>query len=89
MQQTTGIESKQGVTLKCPVCKAPELRVTDLEDGLRFRNCLSVRETGSGVGVLKWLEGHGPNLPERSEQDSGLALAEPVSISIALSVVSG
>jgi Zn-finger nucleic acid-binding protein len=75
--QTNTIE-KDGLTMKCPVCKSPQLEATDLEDGLRFFRCSECRgKWVRGAEYWKWLEQHGPNLPERSEQDSGLSLAEP------------
>jgi len=76
--QTNAIGTKEGVVMKCPVCKSPELRATDLEDGLTFHNCPQCRGNWiRGAEYWKWLEQHGPNLPERSDQDTGLSLAEP------------
>jgi len=64
--------------MKCPVCKSPELHATDLEAGLTFFNCPKCRGNWvRGAEYWKWLEQHGPNLPERWDQDTGLSLAEP------------
>ena len=64
--------------MKCPVCKSPELQALDLEAGLRFFHCPACRGNWvRGVEYWKWWEQHGPNLPERMDQDSGLTLAEP------------
>ena len=64
--------------MKCPVCKSPELRATQLEEGLTVHNCPQCQGNWiRGREYWKWLEQHGPNLPERSDQDSGLSLAEP------------
>jgi Zn-finger nucleic acid-binding protein len=66
------------ILMNCPVCKTPELISTDLESNLTSFRC---PECGGnwirGAEYWKWLEVHGPNLPERSDQDSGLSLAEP------------
>jgi Zn-finger nucleic acid-binding protein len=76
--QTNAIEMKERVALKCPVCKSPELEATDLEAALRFFNCPQCHGNWiRGTEYWKWLEQHGLNLPERSDQDSGLSLAEP------------
>ncbi len=76
--QTKASVTQATLTMKCPVCKSPELQATDLEAGLTFYNCPQCRGNWvRGVEYFKWLELHGPNLTERSDQDSGLALAEP------------
>ena len=76
--KTKSIETQATVTMKCPVCKSPELQVTDLEAGLRFRNCPQCHGNWiRGKEYWKWLEQHGTNLPERRDQDSGLSVAEP------------
>jgi Zn-finger nucleic acid-binding protein len=66
------------ILMNCPVCKTPELISTDLESNLTSYRC---PECGGnwirGAEYWRWLERHGPNLPERSDQDSGLSLAEP------------
>jgi Zn-finger nucleic acid-binding protein len=66
------------ILMNCPVCKTPELISTDLESNLTSFRC---PECGGnwirGAEYWRWLERHGPNLPERSDQDSGLSLAEP------------
>ncbi|HLN97268.1 MAG TPA: zf-TFIIB domain-containing protein [Pyrinomonadaceae bacterium] len=76
--QTKPIQTKEGVVLKCPLCKSPELSPTELEAGLRFFHCPQCRGNWvRGTEYFKWLEQHGPNLPERSGQAGGLSLAEP------------
>src|SRR6266508_3408934 len=76
--QTNSIGTKERAALKCPVCKSPELRATDLEAGLTFFNCPECRGNWLRVAQYwKWLQQHGPNLPQRSDQDSGLSLVEP------------
>ena len=76
--QTSAIETKQDVVLKCPVCKSPELELTDMEDSLRFFRCPECRGKWiRGAEYWNWLEQRGTNLPERSDQDTGLSLAEP------------
>jgi len=64
--------------MNCPVCKTPELISTELESNLTSFRCA---ECGGnwirGAEYWKWLEEHGPNLPERNDRDSGLSLAEP------------
>jgi Zn-finger nucleic acid-binding protein len=76
--QAKATKTMERVALKCPVCKSPELDATGLEAGLTFFNC---HKCGGnwvrGVEYWRWLEQHGPNLPERWDQDSGLSLAEP------------
>ena len=64
--------------MNCPVCKSTALVSSDLESNLpslRCPNCLGnwIR----GAEYWKWLEAHGPNLPERNDRDTGLSLAEP------------
>src|SRR6266511_932032 len=69
--QTNSIGTKERAALKCPVCKSPELRATDLEAGLTFFNCPECRGNWlRGAQYWKWL-------PQRSDQDSGLSLVEP------------
>lgn len=76
--QANVIETNPNLVLKCPRCKSPELNPTELEAGLRFFHCPSCRGNWiRGTEYWKWLERHGPNLPERWDQDSGLTLAEP------------
>jgi Zn-finger nucleic acid-binding protein len=76
--QTKSIVTQERVAMKCPVCKSPELQATDLEAGLKFFHCPECRGNWiRGVQYWKWLEQHGPNLPERRDQDSSLSLAEP------------
>jgi len=76
--QTNPTGTKEAIVMKCPVCKSPELRATVMEDGLTFHNCTQCRGNWiRGAEYWKWLEQHGSNLPERSDQDTGLSLAEP------------
>lgn len=64
--------------MNCPVCKSSELALTDLESGLSAMNCHGCGGNWiRGAEYWKWLEKHGPNLPERAEQTSGLSLSEP------------
>lgn len=64
--------------MKCPVCKSSELHATNLEAGLTFLNCPVCRGNWvRGVEYWKWLEQHGPNLPERWDQHTRLSLTEP------------
>lgn len=64
--------------MNCPVCQTSELLPTELEANLSALQC-SVCDGHwiSGAEYWQWLEEHGPNLPERDDQDSGLSLAEP------------
>jgi Zn-finger nucleic acid-binding protein len=76
--QINPIETHERVALRCPVCKAPDLVPTELEAGLRFFNCPNCQGNWiRGAEYWKWLEQHGANLPERSDHDTGLLLAEP------------
>jgi Zn-finger nucleic acid-binding protein len=64
--------------MNCPVCNTPELISTELESELlSFRCPECVGNWIRGAEYWKWLDEHGPNLPERSDRDSGLSLAEP------------
>lgn len=64
--------------LKCPVCKSPQLQLTEAEVGLNFSHCPECMGNWiRGAEYWKWLEQHGQNLPERSPQETGLLLAEP------------
>lgn len=70
--------NREDVKMKCPVCKSPELAAADLEDGLRFFRCSQCSGRWiRGAEYWRWLEQHGPNLPERTETDNGLSPAEP------------
>ena len=64
--------------MKCPVCLSSVLVETKLEStlpALRCNNCGGnwIR----GAEYWKWLDEHGPTLPERPPNDTGLSLAEP------------
>jgi Zn-finger nucleic acid-binding protein len=62
--------------MNCPVCKSPELVATNLETNLTSFKCPDCGGNWiRGAAYWKWLEVHGPNLPER-EADESLALAE-------------
>jgi Zn-finger nucleic acid-binding protein len=75
--QTNPIETLRPA-LKCPVCKSPELQLAEAEAGLTFHNCPQCNGNWiTGAEYWKWLEHHEANLPERSDHDSGLTLAEP------------
>jgi Zn-finger nucleic acid-binding protein len=64
--------------MNCPICKSFELAPTDLESNLNSYKCLNCQGNWiRGAEYWKWLEAHGPNLPERDDRDSGLSLAEP------------
>lgn len=64
--------------MNCPVCKSYELNSSDLESNLTAYKCPNCRGNWiRGAEYWKWLEAHGPNLPERDDRDSGLSLAEP------------
>lgn len=64
--------------MKCPLCKTPELQMMDVEVGLTLYNCPQCRgNLVKGAEYWKWLEQHGPNLPERSAEYGKLSLAEP------------
>ena len=66
------------IVLNCPVCETSELVSTDLESNLTSFKCPDCGGNWiRGAEYWKWLEEHGPNLPERNDQDSGLSLAEP------------
>ncbi|HEY8186833.1 MAG TPA: zf-TFIIB domain-containing protein [Pyrinomonadaceae bacterium] len=70
-------ESQGTVTMKCPVCKTPKLLPTEKE-GLTLFNCSKCRGNWlRGVEYWKWLERHGPNLPEKRNRNGELSLAEP------------
>jgi Zn-finger nucleic acid-binding protein len=70
--------TEERAALKCPHCKSPELAATEAEAGLTFFKCPQCQGNWvRGAEYWKWLEKHGPNLPERWDQDSGLSLAEP------------
>src|SRR5260370_8079077 len=66
------------ILMNCPVCKTPELISTDLESNLTSFRCT---ECGGnwirGAEYWKWLEVHGPNLPERNDRAIGLFLSQP------------
>ena len=75
--KSNSIETTERAALKCPRCKSPDLQAAELEAGLRFRGCPECHGNWvRGKEYWKWLEQHGPNLPERFDQDSGLSLAE-------------
>ena len=64
--------------MNCPVCKTSELTLRELESDLSSFQCSVCGGNWiRGADYWKWLEVHGPNLPERNDQDSGLHLAEP------------
>ena len=64
--------------MNCPVCKTPQLLSTELESNLTSLKCPDCGGNWiSGAEYWKWLEKHGPNLPERVAEDEELALAEP------------
>lgn len=66
------------IQMNCPVCETSELVSTDLESNLTSFRCPDCGGNWiRGAEYWKWLEEHGPNLPERNDQDSGLSLAEP------------
>jgi Zn-finger nucleic acid-binding protein len=64
--------------MNCPVCKSSKLVSANLESNLTSMAC---RDCGGnwirGAEYWKWLEEHGPNLPERAADSEGLTLAEP------------
>jgi len=64
--------------MKCPICKSSELLTANLEPDLTALRC---SECGGnwirGAAYWKWLEEHGPNLPERPGENDELSLAEP------------
>ena len=63
--------------MNCPVCKSSELMPTDLESDLAAFRCDNCDGKWiRGAEYWKWLEAH-PNLPERSQEDTGLTFAEP------------
>ena len=63
--------------MNCPVCKSSALISVDLESGLPAWKC---SDCGGhwirGVEYWKWLDEHGPNLPERVDTDSPLSIAD-------------
>jgi Zn-finger nucleic acid-binding protein len=64
--------------MNCPVCGASELISAELESDLTSWHCPDCGGNWiRGAEYWRWLEEHGPNLPERADQDSGLTLAEP------------
>ena len=74
----TKLIQRSECAMNCPVCKTPQLISTELESDLTSFRCPECRGNWiRGAGYWKWLEEHGPNLPERSDRDSGLSLAEP------------
>jgi Zn-finger nucleic acid-binding protein len=65
--------------MNCPVCKTSQLISTELESNLSALKCL---ECGGnwihGAEYWKWLEKHGPSLPEeRAVPDEGWSPIEP------------
>ncbi len=54
--------------MNCPICKTSEMHPTELEANLPSLKC---EQCGGnwirGLAYWKWLEQHGPNLPERTE----------------------
>jgi Zn-finger nucleic acid-binding protein len=64
--------------MNCPVCKTSQLISTELESNLTSLKCPDCGGNWiHGAEYWKWLEKHGPNLPERAAQDEELSLAEP------------
>ena len=64
--------------MNCPLCQTPELTPTDLESGLSAMKCPDCSGHWiRGAEYWKWLEKHGPNLPEQAEQNNELSLTEP------------
>lgn len=52
--------------MNCPVCKTTELSPLELEAGLNSQHCAQCAGNWiAGAAYWKWLETHGPNLPER------------------------
>ena len=64
--------------MKCPICTSSELLPTSLETNLPALRCSNCGGNWiRGAVYWKWLEQHGPNLPELPENGERLTLAEP------------
>jgi Zn-finger nucleic acid-binding protein len=64
--------------MNCPVCKSQKLVSINLEPNLTAMNCPQCSGNWiRGAEYWRWLEEHGPNLPERSADTDGLSLFEP------------
>ena len=64
--------------MNCPVCNSSELKSTALESQLNAFRCAKCEGNWiQGREYWKWLEKHGPNLPERAFAETDLTLAEP------------
>ncbi len=63
--------------MNCPVCKSSKLVSSSLETNLTSLNCPTCAGNWiRGAEYWKWLEAHGPNLPERPAEDEDLSVAE-------------
>jgi len=63
--------------MNCPVCKSLVLDSVELESGLPGWKCPQCSGHWlRGKEYWKWLEEHGPNLPERPDPESPLTLAD-------------
>ena len=64
--------------MQCPVCRTSKLSSTKLENNLNSMRCSQCEGNWIvGKEYWKWLDEHGPNLPERPNDENGLSLAEP------------
>ena len=64
--------------MNCPSCKSSQLIEQTLESSLSAFNCCSCGGNWiQGKAYWKWLEAHGPNLPERPVDDEEVSIAEP------------
>lgn len=64
--------------MNCPVCVSSKLVSKDLETNLTSMACNNCGGNWiAGATYWKWLEDHGPNLPERPADTEGLTLKEP------------
>jgi Zn-finger nucleic acid-binding protein len=63
--------------MNCPVCQTTELVSNNLESNLASLKCPDCEGNWiQGAEYWKWLEQHGPNLPEVEEQEGELTLSE-------------
>jgi Zn-finger nucleic acid-binding protein len=63
--------------MNCPVCKTVPLRPASLDDGLPAHTC-----AGCGGALVssrdywRWLDAHGPTLPEKADDGAGIVPAD-------------
>jgi Zn-finger nucleic acid-binding protein len=64
--------------MNCPVCKTSALTSSDLETNLTSLRCPACGGNWiQGSAYWRWLDVHGPNLPEIEDQGDGPSIVEP------------